>query len=376
MRPGIIPSRIGRQLPSKIVAAAGAKGGTVDLYLTDAGNVTGISTTLAVIANMHPVSKVARGYKHYLILKDDGTVHGALTSGTSLGAEVPPIGLSNVIDISAGEDFSLALKNDGKVVVWGDSNKFDPIPEDLSGVIAVSAGFNYWLALKSDGTVSCFNKGSNLVAFYFPVAGGLKNQQGAIWDEGLSNVIAISAGHSHAVALINDGTVVSWGSSTYGENVTPAGLSGVVAVSAGRHHTCALKNDGTVVVWGYQPGTFPVGLSDVVAISAGHYRTIAVKSDGTFAIWGLDIPASPTIIPAVADRSLDAVRLVELNTNRPIESVSVQGLPAGLSYEQSTGLVTGTPTVTGEFPISVTASGPGGETTGTITLVVAGTPIP
>jgi alpha-tubulin suppressor-like RCC1 family protein len=58
-------------------------------------------------------------------------------------------------NIAAGFDHSLALKNDGTVIAWG--NNFDgqaTVPAGSSNVVAIAAGAGgYSLALKSDGTV-------------------------------------------------------------------------------------------------------------------------------------------------------------------------------------------------------------------------------
>jgi len=69
---------------------------------------------------------------------------------------------------------------------------------------------------------------------------------------GLSGVTAIAAGlgSQNVLALKDDGTVVGWGSNSYGRIDIPADLSGVVAISAGSTYALALKNDGSVVGWG------------------------------------------------------------------------------------------------------------------------------
>ena len=46
------------------------------------------------------------------------------------------------------------------------------------------------------------------------------------------------------------GTVVAWGDNTFGQSSVPAGLTNVIAISGGAEHTLALKADGTVVAWG------------------------------------------------------------------------------------------------------------------------------
>jgi len=77
---------------------------------------------------------------------------GAVGSGLNLGQVTPPPGLSNVVAISAGVNHSLALKNDGTVVAWG-NNYYGQIsvPGDLTNVVAISAGSYHSLALRRTG---------------------------------------------------------------------------------------------------------------------------------------------------------------------------------------------------------------------------------
>ena len=58
----------------------------------------------------------------------------------------------------------------------------------------------------------------------------------------------LSAGGYHSLGLREDGTVVGWGSNSYGECTAPAGK--FVAVAAGRYRSLGLREDGTVVGWG------------------------------------------------------------------------------------------------------------------------------
>lgn len=102
---------------------------------------------------------VAEGNAHGLALQRDGTVVewgsynsrflGGTTSNTLnnlviLNKQV----LSNVVAIAANGDNSMALKRDGTVVVWG-NNWFHQtnVPAGLSNVVAISAGENFCLAV-------------------------------------------------------------------------------------------------------------------------------------------------------------------------------------------------------------------------------------
>lgn len=128
---------------------------------------------------------------------------------------------------------------------------------------------------------------------------------------GLTDVIAISSGASHNLALKSDGTVWAWGLGLEGQlgdgtgrsQATPvkvSGLAGVTGISAGYAHSMAVTSDGSVWVWGWngwgQLGTggtadahVPVKrteLASIVAVAAGALHSLALQSDGTVWGWG------------------------------------------------------------------------------------------
>ena len=65
------------------------------------------------------------------------------------GQSTVPAGLSGVVAIAAGGFHTVALKQDGTVVAWGDNNKGQTkVPAGLSGVVAIAAGGEHTVALK------------------------------------------------------------------------------------------------------------------------------------------------------------------------------------------------------------------------------------
>jgi alpha-tubulin suppressor-like RCC1 family protein len=183
----------------------------------------------------------------------------------------------------------------GIVVAWGD-NSFGQtaVPPGLSNIVSISAGARHSLALRRDGTVIAWGDNSS----------GQTNV-----PPGLTNVISISACNFHNLALTADGTVVAWGSDTNGESEVPANLTNVVAVAAGGSHSLVLRRDGSMVAWGDtqygQTGGMPGGLNNVIAIAAGPLHSIAVKADGTIAPWwnvygAPDYPPETTNVVAAA----------------------------------------------------------------------------
>lgn len=250
---------------------------------------------------------------HFVALKNNGTV---ITSGfNNCGATTVPSDLAGVIAITTGQCHTLALKNDGSVVAWGNDTTLVTVPAGLSGIVGIAASSLHNLALRNDGTVVAWGdnrwgqstvpqglSGVVAIAANGVASFALKNDGTVVtWGgdyflyssviSGLSGVVAIAAGIDHFVALKSDGTVVAWGGNDRGQSTIPEGLTDVVAIAAGDLHTVALKNDGTVVAWGFnQQGqtTVPFGLTGVTSIAASFFHTVALKSDGTVVIWGSD----------------------------------------------------------------------------------------
>lgn len=130
---------------------------------------------------------------------------------------------------------------------------------------------------------------------------------------GLSGVKSVAAGEHHLVALLNDGTVRTWGDNLLGQlgdgtilsRSVPGSvpnLSNIISVKAGGTHTLALQQDGTLLAWGANfygqlgtgdtnPSSIPIlvpGLNSVTKIAAGNLRNLALTSDGTVWTWGYE----------------------------------------------------------------------------------------
>lgn len=200
--------------------------------------------------------------------------------------------LGPVVQVAAGGNFSLALGADGKVYGWGWNHSGETgrgsqgKPElmvaavrvaaddsELENIVAISAGYNFALALAADGRVYAWGDSSygqtaqGVRSADFPRAVPVKDSSGAGL---LGNIAMVAAGGNHAYALDKNGRLWSWGlNNTHalgeGSNggvseallpravvgVDSTGqLDGIVSVAAGYEHGLALRSDGSVLAWG------------------------------------------------------------------------------------------------------------------------------
>ena len=169
---------------------------------------------------------------------------------------------------------SMFIDSDGGIHVWGRDNygQISSIP-DMSDIIDVSGGYNHLLAVDSAGNT---------------YAWGRDNYDQATVPDSLSDVVDVSGGYYHSLALKSDGTVVAWGRNNNGQTNVPLDLDEVVEVEAGGYFSLALQSNGNVVAWGsnnYEQLNVE-DLTDIVALSAGENHAVALKSDGTVVAWG------------------------------------------------------------------------------------------
>jgi alpha-tubulin suppressor-like RCC1 family protein len=155
---------------------------------------------------------------------------------------------------------------------------------------------------------------------YFLMNGHLANNPGGSIERpqrvrGLKDVVAISAGAAHAVALTRTGRVIVWGSNTFEQLGQPQAyvmatipIRGVIKVFAGGDNTFVIRRGGAVWAWGrgiehrlpsgslekcFSSGdpcsSVPVqvrGLHHVVSIGAGDGFDYALRRSGELFAWG------------------------------------------------------------------------------------------
>jgi alpha-tubulin suppressor-like RCC1 family protein len=182
----------------------------------------------------------------------------------------------DAVSVATLDDHVLALARDGSVYAGGRSRlgqlgigplpiikfkshapsamRYVPFPvrvPDLTGVTAISAGRAHSLALLNDGTVRTWGSNTN-----GQVGDGTKiNRDSPVPVPGVRNAVAIAAGTDSSFAVLTNGTVMSWGSQGGGapDLLRPtlvAGAQGIRSIAAGVAHVAALTESGTVMTWG------------------------------------------------------------------------------------------------------------------------------
>ena len=315
-------------------------------------------------------------------------------------------GISGVTAIAAGANFYLTLHEDGSVFSRAGSNNPDDIwsyspSATRPKAIAIAAGTNRSLILLEDGTVYRYGDVG------YPATSGIV--------QGLSGVVAIGANSSFS-AVKNDGSVVRWGEaitqntpvSVIGVSASPFSLSssvpvlfqftagvpiivpgqtfsGSVGVSFNRGAAITDSVNRPVTGWaatglpawanlnastGAITGTPPSLQSVTITLTA----TGPGGSDSESAVISIS-QAAPIITSAQsftgkAGLAFNAQITTQDNANRPVSSWSATGLPPGLSIN-SAGSVSGFPSQAGEFTATITATGPAGSDTESVSFSIA-----
>jgi alpha-tubulin suppressor-like RCC1 family protein len=253
------------------------------------------------VASGQGVTDLAMGAVHGTAVVN-GRVEAWGNPGTASATEVPDDALSYVIDVASGLDHSIAVKridaSTTRLIRWGRTDSgLDNVP-DRSDVVAVSAGNLHVIALTTSGSVLSW--------------GSVINGLGNVPPEAGSGIVAIAVGEEHSMALTSEGRVLAWGGINGQSNVPAEAQSNVIKIDAASQYCLALRNDGRVIAWGlytvnYEQGvgyvqvpTTPSGMdSGVVDIAALAPGFIARKQGGSVVAFGVDgyaILGFPTVL--------------------------------------------------------------------------------
>jgi len=272
-----------------------------------------------------------------------GGVGGSGGAGGAGGA--PPKLIQRAI--SAGNETTCGLKEDGTVWCWGANGngqlgdgsmtKRSLVPVRVVGVdaaVSIAAGGAStpvgWGAINSafncavllDGTVRCWGQ----------VPGVEDATSVPIPVPGIQHAVMVAGGNRHACALLERGSIQCWGDNSSGQlgngttanSAKPVTVSGIrnakAVVGLGTDFSCALLMGGSVGCWGdlppgssitMMPGSSkPIAIdidgSTVRGIAAGRFGGCAVSSNGSVRSWGLD-PKNLAIMPTMQPASAVAV---------------------------------------------------------------------
>lgn len=202
---------MGGGLPQAVVVKSDGTVWSLSHSFTQSGNISTVHVTVTQITGLPAITQVScsrSGSGFCLARATDGTVwawgdnlYGQLGDGTLIGRTIPiqVPGLASIAKVIAGTLESYAIDTHGDVFSWGDSNDtgFIKFLNNLGRTIT----HNAWVP----GRV--------------PLPGP---------------ATALAASGSHAVVLLSNGTVWSWGSNTFGElgDGTSGSTSSVLPVQA------------------------------------------------------------------------------------------------------------------------------------------------
>lgn len=210
--------------------------------------------------------------------------------------------LENIVSIVAGKDHILALDNKGIVYAWGNGQQYqlgrkimersllsslEPRSFGLKNIKFIGSGDFHSFAITTKGKVLAWGLNQ-----YGQCGVDTNIDDGAVVTKPTEikaladkNIVYITAGEHHSVAVSANGDVYSWGRNDMKEtgitkfnkddcildnfgNVrvlrvpTKVVLPEVTKVACGSHHTLALTEDGFVYAWGFAD-TYACGLGNL-----------------------------------------------------------------------------------------------------------------
>ncbi|KAF3940090.1 Alsin [Dactylella cylindrospora] len=190
----------------------------------------------------------------------------------------------NIVSIACSDSLTLAITDTGFVYAWGTFRCSDGIlgfSEDqriayhpfllpnLKNIVGISAGVDHILALSSTGTVFAWGNGQQYQLGRRVIERTRMN--GLVPREfGLKKIVAIGAGSYHSFAVDVTGKVWAWGLNQYGQcGIDQEGKTG---------------EDGVAV----PKPTIVKSLSKykIVQITGGEHHSAAVTDDGKLLTWG------------------------------------------------------------------------------------------
>lgn len=222
------------------------------------------------------VVAAAAGSDHIIAVTTDGEVigwgsngnaqYGYLKNPNDPYTEEPEELINGTIDpdhvrqLICGYQVTALVMDDGRMYMWGNNNSMLSLvefanKEKYNTEVKKVAFSNYYaILLKEDGTVTggqtlTFNKQTA----YSNKDGQIQNLRTYMKDR---KVLDIAATNNCYCFVMDDGSMVVFGASEYGEKDIPEATANekIVEVKAGTRHFVAVSETGNVYAWGHNDG--------------------------------------------------------------------------------------------------------------------------
>jgi hypothetical protein len=273
--------------------------------------------------------------------------------------------LTDWSQVSAGNNFSAAIKTNGTLWAWGSNffgrlglndvvNRSSPVQVgSLTEWSQISVGSGFCAAIKTNGTLWTWGEATN-----GRLGQNDTNPRSSPVQVGALTDWAQISGNTFCAAVKTNGTLWSWGYNDKGQlgqniaftiarssPVQVGALTDWSQVSAGLQFCAAIKTNGTLWSWGYNNhGQLGQNISDLILrsspvqvgaltdwsqVSAGQTFCAAIKTNGTLWAWGrnssgqlgqgnVSYRSSPVQVGALTDWSqvsLAAISCAAIKTN-------------------------------------------------------------
>lgn len=238
-----------------------------------------------VIEGRTKVVSIAAGLRHTLYLTAGNNVYscgsneyGQLgqSKSQSRPSSIEEFENINISQIYAGDYFSLALTEEGKLFGWGRSDHHEllideemiPKPRIIQSlnhykIVQVAAGSNHVIALDKSGSIIVWGDNSHGQLGLGPGSGQMIKIPSIMVAMRSLPISQIFSGSNHSGCLTHSGAIFVWGKNNFGQLGTGNSDSsqipillktirdqGVKYVDMGEDHSVALTYDGGVFSWG------------------------------------------------------------------------------------------------------------------------------
>ncbi|MDH5547413.1 MAG: M12 family metallo-peptidase [Gammaproteobacteria bacterium] len=254
-----------------------------------AASITPVLVSGGEFANLSSIADINAGDRHSVAILNDGRVlswgrnHlGQLGNLSKNDSDIPTLvnGVSTAKSVAVGANHNLLILDDGRLLAWGDNTagqlgdgsaqpklQVVDIPFEAE-VKAVFAGQNSSFAIDASGQLWAWGENQfGQLGLGDREPRFTPTQLDLALDAGVS-ISDIAIGQGHALVLLSDGSLRTWGDNTKGQLARPLDsmefsesplvlwketdtpLENIIAIAAGSLHSVALGEGGNVLAWG------------------------------------------------------------------------------------------------------------------------------